>query len=79
MTTQVAAHAGAEIAATPAHGLGMDFSAMGGDFHIPGFGFITEFVDSLAGQPNAPAAPKVTSYEHTPSFAPGAAAPSMRM
>lgn len=57
------------IEATPAHGLGIDFSSFGADFHMPGLGIMTDLIDALAGPSaeNAPAA-KVSKLDNTPAF-----------
>jgi len=72
MTTQQ------QLTATPAHGLDMDFSALGTDFHMPGLGMIGELMDSLSGPSNDNAPVKVAKHDHTPSFQP-APVPGMRM
>lgn len=67
------------MAATPAYGLDMDFTSLGGEFHMPGLGMLGELMDTLSGpqQDNAPI--KVAKLENTPSFQPAPAVPAMRM
>ena len=65
-----------QVQAAPANGLDFNFDALGGDFHMPGFGLLTELVDSLSGPANE-AAPKAAKLDNVPSFAPSV--PAMRM
>ena len=68
-----------QIVATPAHGLDMDFTSMGADFHMPGLGMFGELLDSLSGPTNDNAPVKAAKLENTPSFAPTPSVPGMRM
>lgn len=69
----------AQISATPAHGLDIDFTSLGGDFHMPGLGMFADLVDSLSSPTPDNAPVKVSKLDNVPSYQPSAAVPSMRM
>lgn len=69
---------GQELNATPAYGMDIDFSSLGGGFHMPGMGLLGEMMDMLSS-PSQDAAPaKVEKHDHKPSYA-VAAVPTMKM